>query len=333
MKHLFLLTTFILIICFSYAQNKQVISGKSSVKHITVKQKTSTKTVKLFPDLSINNQVFTDENKNNIIDANETSYIKFIVENKGNGEAQDVQVKISLINSIQGLSFEPVINMGNIQPNENRNISTSVKGEMNIIDGTAEFKIEVLEKSGFDAFPVEIKIPTRKFEAPEIVVADAVFTTADGYEIELNKNVILTVLIQNQGKGDAKNVNTKFLLLNENSFLTGETDNVFFENLSSGEYKKLSFEFIATRRYAYDNIPVKVKLSESLNKYAKDTILIARLGEIPEREIITIDGKPIKETVIEKVSLVSDVDRNIPVNEIKHQNRYALIIGNEDYTS
>ncbi len=334
MKYITFFSAFFLLFQYSYAQNKEVISGKSNVKHISVKQKTSTKSVKLFPDLSIKDQVFTDENKNNIIDANETTNIKFKIENSGKGEAQDVQVKVSLNdNNIQGLYFNPVINLGNIQPGEIKDITVAVTGEMNIRDGMAEFKIEVLEKTGFDAFPVEMKILTRKFEAPKIVVADAVFSVEDDGKIELNKNIKLKILIQNQGRGDAKNVEAEFKLLNENSFLTGEIDKVSYDFMASGDVMETDIEFIATRRYAYDNIPVKVELSESFNKYAKDTMLIAKLGDVTKVEVVTIDGKIKKDTIIKKASLLSDVDRNIPVNDLKYPNRYALIIGNEDYTS
>lgn len=51
---------------------------------------------------------------------------------------------------------------------------------------------------------------------------------------------------------------------------------------------------------------------------------------------ISLDEKSVNNKVVENSNVISigksDVDNNIPINLDKHQNKYALIIGNEDYT-
>jgi uncharacterized caspase-like protein len=48
---------------------------------------------------------------------------------------------------------------------------------------------------------------------------------------------------------------------------------------------------------------------------------------------LALEGQRSQDVLITDASLVSDVDRNIPENSRKYSNRYALIIGNEDYST
>jgi len=333
MKTKILILIFFGSISYFYALG-QVISGEKKSIRITTNKKVTTKTVREFPDLKVKDLLFTDADNNNIINANEKTNIGFKLQNAGKGIANELQIKVSLKNKeLQGLSFEPITNIGNIQPNEIKNVSIPISGEMNLGNDYAEIKIEIIEKDGFDAFPVEMKIPTHQFEEPKVVIADAAFSVDDGGNIELNKNIRLKVLVQNIGAGNAEDVNVEFKLLNENSFLTGEIDKITLKELKSGDYKEIGIEFIATRRYQYDNIPVKIDISEKWNKYARDTITSARLGGISKTELMVIEGiNNTGKKEIQIASLSSEVDKLIPINNIKNPNRYALIIGNEDYT-
>jgi len=325
----------VIIEIFSYCNTQgQVISGKKKSIRITTDKDVDTKAIKAFPDLQVKDLLFTDADRNNIINATEKTNINFKVQNVGKGVANQVQIKVSLKNKdFQGLVFEPLTSIGDIQPNEIKYVSIPITGEMDLKNDNAEIKIEIIEKDGFDAFPVEMKIPTRQFEEPKVIIADAAFSVDDGGNIELNKNIRLKVIVQNIGAGTAENVNVEFKLLNENSFLTGEIDKVTFNKLESGDFKEIDIEFIATRRYQYDNIPVKIDISEKWNKYASDTIASVRFGEVSKTELMVIEGINTGKKEIRIASLSSEVDKQIPINDIKNPNRYALVVGNEDYTS
>ena len=74
-------------------------SGNSETKHIKYQPVKEVKRFKSIPDLRITNYKFVDENKNNIIDADENNNISFEVINNGKGLAEGVYVKVSLNNS------------------------------------------------------------------------------------------------------------------------------------------------------------------------------------------------------------------------------------------
>ena len=326
-------TWLLLLIIFALAitAQGQVISGKSTIKRVSVK-KPKQEIVTRIPDLIITGEKFLDENQDNFINANEKCYISLNVENIGTGVAKKVSVKVTLKNEINGLYVRRAISLEDMNPNSTREILIPVEGELYLENGTAEFFIEVLEERGFDAYPLEMKIETRKFASPQLIVADAAFSTEDGGLIKLNYPINLKVIVQNIGEGDAKDAQVTFTLPNAYCVFLGEQNNFGVENLPRGETMELEFLFTATRRYTFGEIPVFIDLSESTGLYARDTTLHVNLDQkLTARNEVVISGIETVSSDITIASLTSDVDKNIPVNLTKQPYRYALIIGNEDY--
>jgi len=330
-------SVFILFFCFSsiivIAQEKQVIRGKSSMQVIRIGQERIAKKVKEIPDLVIKDEVYSDPNQNNMINANEESEIRFEIENLGEGTAGNVVVRVSLKNDyINGLNFTKEIIVGPIYPSGSKGVSIPISGKMNLEDALAEFKIEVREASGFDAYPLEMKIETHSFEPPDVIVADAVFSTRDGGNLELNQFINLKFIVQNTGKSEAKNVKVKCMLPNGDCVLTGETDIFSLKDLEPGSSKELDFEFVATRRYTERDIPIRIVVDESYGKYGQDTTLKVSINQtlLAQNKVIIA---PIisADLTFQKASLTSDVDRNIPEVQTMRLNRFALVIGNENY--
>lgn len=327
--------TRILLLLFStlsVAVNCQVISGKSETKKVTF-TKTERSVVTKLPDLVITGEKFTDENQNNFIDATEKCQISFNVDNIGEGVANSVNVKLTLKNpSLKGLEFTASLPLGDLQGNSSKTVTIPVTGNMSLQNGIAEFVIEIQEERGLDAFPLEIKIETKTFASPKVIVADAVFSTEDGGLIKLNYPINLKVIIQNIGQGDARNVVTEFKLPNANCIFLGEKNRFEIGNLNRGATTELEFLFTATRRYVLTEIPVLIDINEALNKYGRDTTLQVSLEQnLTARSEVVISGISTVSPDIKIASLTSEVDKNVPINKTKLPYRYALIIGNEDY--
>ena len=330
-----ILLTLILFICAItlFSQNTETITGKSPVKKIKAGKQIEIKQVKSLPDLIIKNEQFLDANGNNIIDAGENNSIKFKVENIGKGEAIKVQVKAVIKNAITGLTCNQNISLGNIKGDEIKEIVIPVTSDLNLVSGLAEFKIDVIEERGLDAFPLEMKIETQSFQPPKVLITDAQFSTEDGGKIKLNYPISLKVIVQNIGKGQANDVNVNFAFANDNCLMLGELDKFNFPTLKKGESKQLEFLFTATRRYTFDKIPIKILLSESMKKYSMDTTFSVSLEQnLVAKSQVVIQGVKSDETLIQIASLSCEVDKNIPKSEKQNPNRYALIIGNEDYS-
>jgi len=317
-----------------FSQTPQKISGSSPVKFVRAGKVQVTQSMKAIPDLIIKEEQFLDGNGNNIIDGDELCSLKFKIENLGQGEAKKVLVKVSLKNKdIQGLNFNPEIYVGSVASNAIKEVAVPLEGKLDLTDGIAEFKIEVLEDMGFDAYPLEMKIETHPFQPPDILVADAVFSTEGGGQIKLNFPINLKFLVQNTGKGDAKNVTVTCSFPNPNCILLGENDNFTIGDLKKGESRELDFLFTANRRYIASEIPVSIKITENYGEYAHDTVVRVGLAQnlLAQNNVVVV-AVPSVESVIQKATLTSEVDRNIPENPAKNSVKFALIIGNEDYS-
>ena len=297
MKKLILI--FILFVFAAAPVFSQVTKGTSETKKITFKRE-QTGGIRELPDLIIKEEKFSDENLNKAINANEDCAISFKVENIGKGVAQNVKVKVSLKNDANlGVTFEEMVDLGDMPGETQNDVTIPIQGRMNTEDGYAEFVIQVLESRGFDAFPLEFKIETRRFAEPMLVVADAVFSTEDGGNIKLNYPINLKVLVQNIGEGTARDVNVSFQLPGANCIFLGETDKFDFDFLNSGETRELDFLFTATRRYTDSEIPVQVDISEAIGRFARDTLLYVGLEEnLTAKSQVVIKGLPTGTTAI-----------------------------------
>ena len=102
--------------------------------------------------------------------------------------------------------------------------------------------------------------------------------------------------------------------------------------MKPGETKELDFPFLVTRKYSESSIPVQIKLTESYGKYSRDTTVSVKLDQdLLARNSVSVTPVFTPTVTIEKQSLSSDVDKNIPEISEKNDNKYALIIGNEEY--
>jgi hypothetical protein len=81
-------------------------------------------------------------------------------------------------------------------------------------------------------------------------------------------------------------------------------------------------------------IPVQIILSEKFGRYSQNLTATATLDAKTEKRSIEIASTAVDRQVnIIEASLTSDVDKNIPEIPQKNEHRYALIFGNEDYTT
>ncbi|MHC1703312.1 MAG: caspase family protein [Tenuifilaceae bacterium] len=334
MKNIVLIASIIIGSMFANGQETKKISGKSTVKRITFKQDVNTVSLRQLPDLIINNKQFSDNTKNNIIDAQESSTINFTLENIGKGEARGVTIKVLATgNPIGGLKYDQVKSIGTIYPTQKIDVKLPITSGMDIIDGKVTFRVEVVEEKGFDANPFEFEIETMAFKAPDVVVADHVFSTDLGGKIKPTTAVNLKVLVQNVGQGDARNVTATFVFIQQNCLMLSETDKFTLGDLKRGESRELDFQFTTNKRYTASEIPVKVYLKEEYGKYGKEKLMAVNLEqELKSTEQVAIAAIKQESGQVTVASIYAETDKNIPITAEKFANRYALIIGNEDYT-
>lgn len=178
-----------------------------------------------------------------------------------------------------------------------------------------------------------MNVETKEFIKPEVKVVDNSFLTDNGI-IKLGMPIQLKVLIQNVGQGTAENVNVNFLYPGTNVFPNGQKD-FLIGIMPPGATKEIVFEFIANKLYTEKSIPITIKIAEKYGKFSENTQVYANIDTKSSGNTINIESNATEDNVvnIEVASLTADVDKNIPPSAAKFPNRYALIIGNEDYSS
>ena len=285
-------------------------------------------------DLTVSNIVFNDNkgNDNQLLDADENAEIKFTVLNSGKGEAYNLVAEIEEVNKVKGIQFLKEKTCGNLLPGKEMPICIPVSGNMQLVSGRAEFQITIREGNHFDADPFKISLNTQEFKYPDVVIADYKFTSNEEGKIKLGNTVSLNMVIQNKGQGDASDINIGFVNP-ENVFPANET-RYYIPVLKPNESKTVKYEFFANKRYIGSEIPIRVLMSERYRKYGDNrTLTISLEQNLSKTQHIDVNTQYEKPIKIDNVSLTSDVDKNIPLNNSVDENKFALIIGNEDYSS
>ncbi len=303
------------------AQQKTTISSEQVIIDI--------REVKLPPILTVTNLDFTDTDGNNCIDGRENCQISFTLQNSGKGSA-NLKMNVKENAGLQGLSFTSNRDLELIPPGKSLDIEIPINASSQLTNGLAQFVISFTEAIGFPPSPIETKITTSAFKAPNVKVVDSQFLSDNGV-IGLGLPIQLKVLVQNIGQGIANDVAVAFSY--PSKVYPNDKTRFAIGELSPGESRELTFEFAANRQYTESGIPIGVKISESYGQYSENEELTATVDAIANRPGPFVP-KPInddKNIKIETASLTADVDKNIPVNTTKNKHRYAVIIGNEDY--
>jgi len=287
------------------------------------------------PDLVILNERFLDADSNNIINAGEKTFIQFDIQNIGKGDALDVEVLANANKEVKGLYYNKKHSAGSIPPGVSRTITIPVNASKDLESSILEFRIDVNEGNGFDAFPLAMKIETLEYQPPDPVIAEYKFSTDDGEKIKMNYPIHLEVVIKNNGKGKATGHKVRFSFQNPEcrSLDISEGEFIPLDILQPGGGQIVDFLFTITRKYDHPGIPINVSIFNHENAQVYDTVLSVALDQrMIARRLVEISPVYATGEVIRDISLSSHVDRNIPVSGIAYPNKFALVIGNEDYS-
>lgn len=278
---------------------------------------------------------FSDENGNNAIDAGESCRISFTVKNSGIGEGIGLHAVLAAKNQAPGLVFPAETALKTIGVGKELDVEVPVSGTMNTVDGTVTLTIRVDEPNGFGTDPVEMVISTRAFLSPLIQVADYTVTSSVTGTLEKKKPFDVQVLIQNTKHGFAEDVTVK-LELPENVLCLSGNEVQEFPTMGGGETREIVYSMIVSDLYTSSSLPIRLNLSERYGKFAENRTINLTLNQSLSTGKLVVESKGDdtgKKEAIKIASLSAEVDKNIPETGVPRKNRYALVIGNEDYST
>ena len=276
---------------------------------------------------------FIDKDGNKMIDANESTRIIFQLQNAGPGDGLDLKAIVNEINNVNGLEFANKQSIGTLKTGNTRTVEIPISGKMNLINSKANFYIAIEELNGFGTDPFYYEINTRSFINPVVKIADYNVTSEGSTTLVKKKPFEVQVLVQNIGQGYAENVNIN-LTIPQNMFCLSGNESENIGNLAPGATKLITYSLIANNDYSDKSIPLIYSIKERYDKYGEDKTIKLTLDQPVSAGKIVVQGIQEQEQIeITEATLTSEVDKNIPYNPTKNPNRFALIIGNEDYQS
>jgi len=307
---------------------QKVITGVSESKYINI-SKDPLKPPYL--EVLINSLQYSDMQGNQIIDAGEVGFIRFELANSGTGPGLSLITKTRLLNEVDGLTFNTTVPVGILEPGKAKPIEIPVTGSMELQSGVAEFEIFIDEANGFDSDPVKIVFRTEAFRSPMIKIVDFQVSSQSGSTLQRKIPFELQVLVQNVGQGMASDVRI-ILPVAANIFCLSSNEELSIGQLKPGESKLVDYNFVTNAEYSLDMITFDFKLQETYGKYTEDRTISLQMNQSISNDRLVVEGNDYQTPTITVGSLSSLVDKNIPFNPDKNPNRYALIIGNENYS-
>ncbi|MBQ7996880.1 MAG: caspase family protein [Paludibacteraceae bacterium] len=281
-------------------------------------------------DIESGSVQFSDKDKNNVINAGEECAISMIIKNSGEGDASGCVAHIRATGTIRGLKFNDII-LPVISHGEKHQVIIPIISSNETTTGEVEFSIVIQEPHGFGTEPITISVPTQAFLAPCLEVVSQKVITANNTSLTKKMPFTLRVVVQNTNQGTAEQVRIDFREP-KNVLLTSGNAHTNIPALKPNETVTLDYELISTVNAA-DNIPFQIALAEKYGKYAHDKTIDLHFGQPTGVQTnYVIHGNLHKEVDIKRVSLVSDVDKNIPKTNNENINTYVLIIANENYS-
>ncbi|MBN2255578.1 MAG: caspase family protein [Deltaproteobacteria bacterium] len=269
-----------------------------------------------------------DASGDNIFDGGEEVSLKVEVENKGKGEAQDVQVSLSGNDNVARY-FDGKRYLGNMQAGHKKTAEFKAALPLNVSAATGELTVRVREGRGFS--PAEsrtLKIAMRPGTVTEKVevisaIPNLVFSTKltdqnNNRVLNAGEEITLQVDVENKGEGPATDVQ---VLLSGHPMLIGLLGSAkALGNINVGERKTALFRAILPHQIASETATVRIEIREGQG-FAP-----------PERKVLQVAMKSAEvKDVVEVISEVNVDDIPARIKGFENKDDYAVLFGISKY--
>lgn len=168
---------------------------------------------------------------------------------------------------------------------------------------------------------------------PRLRIADHQFFASEGTSITLGKNGKLTVALQNFGTQTARKVKVNFTL--PKNIFTTDSPEMTIDSIAPGDVAVLDYGFLVNKRFDEDSVAVMLAVTESTRSTFLNEAYKVKVGDyLSSAASINLSGNVAARKVNVKdfsLSFKSELMEDVPVGAV-NRHRYALIIGNEDYS-
>lgn len=274
-----------------------------------------------------------DDNNNGIIEVNEKASLKFTLENKGKGNAFNINSKLDLETIIRGLEFPKETSVGNLDAGGIQEVSIPLSTSENLETSAGIFILNLEAGNGRTPSPIRAHFQTRGVQQyAYIMVTGHSFSSANGKAV-IGAPITLKMSVKNTSKGKAENVKINFLL--PDKVLAVDKLHEVIEKLEAGESKDIEMQFYADKDFAGKSIKLGLTVEGVAFTNANDLIFSLDINQpLPGSEDYTA---AVESTTPETITYRGGGDPLKGLNVAKTKEMtigkyYALIIGIDQYS-
>ena len=287
---------------------------------------------------------------NNVLKADGSTQLKITLSNSGIGVAEQVFVRLSSQN--RAIKHSEVSRFPSINADGGRaSIYIDIRGESDLLSGIANLHIEVVEAQFKSSIlQREVRIVTEESPKPHLVIPHYRVRETEALNannmIDLNEVVDLSFSIRNDGKANAESL--KISVENEQAGIIplGLVKNNYVQRVNTqvktilpGEYFNLTYRYFVNSEFRDQELKFKINGKDQYHGIDFSADLVFPIQQRIEHSY-ALHGGIIKDDLYlknyenhDEEEVIYDVDIDIPVTRDIQEHTYALIIGNEDYTS
>ena len=335
------------MLLFQSAFTQEIISGKSKSTRLVLSPEYKRG---LPPNLYVN-MTFEDDNKNGILEANESAVLKLNITNKGKGPAQGLVVKVNDNIYDPQLKIKDGKKVPFIYPEQTVEVIVPIHAGFNIKSAEHKLTIDVKEHFGYDMDAALLYVNTLKFLEPELVfsgldIIDVGESTgaivADG-QLQPGEQVKVKIVVQNIGQNISKNTKYSVVCADANIYI--ENGNGKLGDLSIGEVKEFWLTISPNKRVATTGkLPVYLSMTNDYNRgnLSDYQLPVVLNKKPPETEIVEVKAdiesltrqvarfEYTSNKITANIGNIIDI-RQVPPSKTKRQNALAVVIGVEKY--
>jgi len=274
-----------------------------------------------------------------VLDMGEKGSISFVIENKGKGDAFDIEADV--VCKEKNLTFKSA-DVGDIKPDVFKQVVIEVIAGRKVNTAEVSCTVKVNEKNGFNAADVNFTFNTLGFQPPQLEIVNTGISD-DGtgesqgngnLQIEHSEVIEVRTFVQNKGSGTAEKVRADLKITDGNIFLLSDKNQFVLGDIEPGDYKPVTFTFTVNKKFTGKKLPISLKLSENTGDYGKSVDLALEMNQVTvaSKDVVISPMVERKEMTVKEVpSAIVDIDVDIPVSRIENKDAIAVIIGNKDY--
>jgi len=294
---------------------------------------------------------FEDDDRNGILENEESARLILTITNKGNGPAQGLYITVKddfydsefVINDKKEIAY--------IQKGKSVKVEIPIYAGVKVKSAEHKLKISVTEHFGYDMDPAYLYLNTLEYQKPKLVFSGLEIIdygdgtgpiTSDG-QLQAGELVKAKITVQNIGQNISKNIKFKVYSKDENIYINNNKGSL--GNLAIGEVKEFWIEISPNKRVkTKGKLPVFLSLTAdkdfgnlinyrlpvTLNQKPPETAILKVSADIEslKKKVVRFESNSNKFTSqLGKIKKINEVAPSKTVRE----NSVAVIFGIENY--